>query len=180
MPVETTTGLPCRFSAGSTVRFTVSYDDYPASEWSLSFSILGPGAALSVAGVADGDGFLVTFTAAQTATLSPGQYQWAAKVTETATQDATIAASGSVTVRPDLSNTEIGPWRTKFNAAVAAFSALSAGQYTSIDVEGQSFTTRDATQQKAMLDYLEEKAIGEDKMLGRSTSGNTKKVVFYL
>lgn len=175
MPVETTTGLPSQFAAGTTVRFTLSYDDYPASDWSLSFSLLGAG-SFSAAGVVSGDGFIVTLTAAQTATLTPGQYRWAARVTETASGDVAVADSGFVTVTADLSNSAVGPWRARYNAAVTAFAGLSASKYASIEVEGQSFSMRNGTEQREMLEYLEDKAIAEDKTLGRSGSGTLKRI----
>lgn len=175
MPVETLTGFPSQFVAGTTVRFLVSFDNYLASAWSLSVSLLGAG-AFSAAGDASGDAFLVTFTAAQTATLTPGQYRWAARVTETASGDVAIADDGFVTVTADLSNTATGPWRMRFNAAATAFAGLSAGKYSSIEVEGQSFTMRDASQQIDMLNYLEDKAIAEDKALGRSANGTLKRI----
>jgi hypothetical protein len=179
MPVETLTALPCEIRAGTTVRFTMSFTEYPASAWSLSFSLLGQ-ASLSAQGVASGDAFTVVLTAAQTATLTPGQYNWAAKVTETASGDVAIADQGFAVILPDLSNTAVGPWRTRYNAAVAAMAGISGSQFASVDVEGQSFTTHNVVSLQSVIDRLEMKAIEEDKLLGRSTSGNTKKIVYYI
>jgi hypothetical protein len=66
----TLTALPDRFNAGTTVKYTRTHGDYPASQgWSLSLYLNGA-ASLTILGSPNGNAFNVTVPAAQTATVS--------------------------------------------------------------------------------------------------------------
>jgi hypothetical protein len=65
---------PRRFTAGTTVVWAENLADYPASQgWTLKYAIRGAN-SLDIDAAASGDSFVVTITAAQTATLSSGYY----------------------------------------------------------------------------------------------------------
>ena len=64
------TALPDRFNAGTTVKYTRTLGDYPASQgWSLALYLAGA-ASFSVAGSPNANAFDVTITAAKTATVT--------------------------------------------------------------------------------------------------------------
>ena len=93
--------LPDRFSAGTAVVYRRSLADYPASEaCTLSLFLAGPAAA-SFDAVADGDDFVVTLPADETAPLPAGDYLWEERAA-IADGDPVWVAGGSVTVDPDL------------------------------------------------------------------------------
>lgn len=65
--------------AGDTHIFNYSNASYPASSWTLTFSLVGP-SILSVTADADGDDYIITLTSAQTAVLTAGTYTYGYRV----------------------------------------------------------------------------------------------------
>lgn len=154
----------------------VGWSDYPATDWNLTFAMRGA-SNLSVSGAANGDDFDVVLTAVQTAALGPGPYQWFAKVTQISSGDVAVAESGNLSVLADLTNTTVGPWRARFNAAQEAMDEITAGGgVTSTNFNGQSFTTATLGELQRIIDRLEIKAIEEDRLLGLAPQGNLKRI----
>ncbi|MFN8992229.1 MAG: hypothetical protein ACK5X3_00945 [Pseudomonadota bacterium] len=81
------TGVPASIVAGDSYVITLSLPAYPATAgWAIAFSANGPG-AITKAAVPSGDAHVLTLTAAETATLDAGRYQYrlrASKVDGTA------------------------------------------------------------------------------------------------
>lgn len=95
--------LPRSFAAGTTVSYRRSYGEFPASAWDLKLHLRGP-TTLDVTATEDGNAFVLTLTAANTATLAPGGYRWSERVTKgTETHE---VARGRVSVLVDLSTAE--------------------------------------------------------------------------
>src|SRR5688572_2092045 len=154
MPVETTSGVPSRFTASDTVRFSVENTEYPATSWTLLFAMRGRGGNLSQAGVADGDAFTVTLTSAATAAIAPGQYSASLIYTETATTEKVTVPAGTVTVDPNMALTTTGPRRAAYEAALAQLEALAAKQFASVSVEGESYNLQSIGQLTELVDRL--------------------------
>ena len=128
--MTTLTALPESFPAGTTVRLARSYGDFPASAgWALKLYLAGA-AVMNAAGVADGDGFVITLTAAATAALTPGLYRWVERATKGS--ESYDAASGLVTVTRNLATAAAGDaqsWEEKQLAEVeAAIATMIAGK----------------------------------------------------
>lgn len=91
--------VPTHLLAGDTCKFEFSDSRYPSSEWTLTF-ILNTASQLAITGVAQADdSFMVTLSAAQTATLTSGLAIYALRVSkdgETYTVDA-----GHIDVKPN-------------------------------------------------------------------------------
>ena len=80
--MTTLNALPDSFPAGTTVEYTLSPPDYPASAgWTLKLALAGP-SQLSKNATASGDDFLVALSAGSTETggLLPGLYRWSHQV----------------------------------------------------------------------------------------------------
>lgn len=176
MAVEVLRGVPSKFRSGTTVRFLIGWNDYPATGWGLTFAMRGQLSNLSVQGTGSGTDFNVVLDAAATGGLSPGAYQWVAKVEEAGNGDVAVAQMGSTTVLPNLTNTAPGPWRTRYEAAVTQLGSLTTGGMVSVSTEGQSFTLASAGELQTLVDRLEIKAIEEDKLLGLAPQGNLKRI----
>jgi hypothetical protein len=108
------------FSAGSTVEYLKTVPDCPAGPWSLKVILAGP-STLTVNATAQNSSFLVTFTAAATAGLCAGVYQYVERVT-----DGTIVKDverGIVTVTPNLETAgdgDLQSWDEKTLAVIEA------------------------------------------------------------
>jgi hypothetical protein len=83
---EVPTREPRSFIAGETLQWSKSLDDYPAGEWTLKYSLRGPGTAPSdITATADNDDYLVDVTSTVTAALTAGTWRmvgWVEKGTE--------------------------------------------------------------------------------------------------
>lgn len=80
----TATTEPSRVTAGDTVEWARTLDDYPASAgWTLSYTLINSSAKISLSSTASGDAHLVSVTAATSANWAAGTYAWQAVVTKT-------------------------------------------------------------------------------------------------
>lgn len=97
---------PKFFTAGDTVEWEESFSDYPASDgWALTYELRGA-STLTVTGVADGDSWDLTITAAQSAVLVPDIYAYQAFVTLAA--ERYTVSEGTFEVRRNLAKTVKG------------------------------------------------------------------------
>lgn len=96
---------PDSITKGDSVIWRKSLADYPATSWTLTYYIRGA-AALDITATADGSAYVISISAAQTDTLSAGDYWWQAVATSGAQQ--VTVASGVITVRPSLSDLAAG------------------------------------------------------------------------
>lgn len=93
------------------------------ADWTLTYYIRGE-KALSVVGAPDGQGWLTTISASQSATLTKGSYFWQAVATKGS--DRITLGSGTLTVAADLSfSGDVGTFdgRTEAEKALAAIDA---------------------------------------------------------
>jgi hypothetical protein len=77
---------PRSFIAGETLEWSKSLDDYPADEWTLKYSLRGPGTApADITATADGEEFLVDVSSTVTTALTAGTWRlvgWVEKGSE--------------------------------------------------------------------------------------------------
>lgn len=75
---------PLSFESGLTVKWTKDLsEDYPADDgWSLQYNFINSSGKFTVNAVADGKQFSNTISAATSAAISSGIYQWTARVTK--------------------------------------------------------------------------------------------------
>lgn len=125
--VSPLSAMPAQFVAGTTVSYTRSSSEYPATDgWSLSVYLAGP-AALAKAATASGADYAVTLTATDTA-LAPGLYTWSEQVTKAGVVQEIGSGTVSVLANPALAvGASQQAWEEKTLAVVEA--ALS-GQLT--------------------------------------------------
>ncbi len=75
---------PAQLRAGMTWEWARTFGDYPASAWALAYwfkQLSAGGAHFKIDAVADGDTFVVTKPASETASLTADEYSWVAVVT---------------------------------------------------------------------------------------------------
>lgn len=120
--------LPDQFAAGTTVCYRRQLADYPASAgWTLRLHLAGASVLAKIA-TADGDDFVVTITAAETAGgFVPGFYRWVERVSN-AGGEVYEVATGAVTVLPNLAEATEGSEQEWIERAVVALRAHIEGR----------------------------------------------------
>lgn len=127
--------MPSSFVAGTTVKYTVTHDAYPANDgWGLVLYMAGVNIITPVTGSATGRAFLVTLTSTITAALGAGNYQWREVVTKSG--ESYIAASGVVTVAADIMTASAGSMQAWEEKALAVVEAALLGR---LNADQQSF-----------------------------------------
>ncbi len=95
---------PTSLRSGDSASWSRTVEGYgPSAGWTLSYALVprtSAGVKLNVSGVANGEGWALTLSAAQTATLSAGPYTLVGVVTKDA--DRKTIYSGACEVLPDL------------------------------------------------------------------------------
>lgn len=100
MPPTIPTTEPTVLAAGTTWEWTIALTDFPPAEgWTLTYYLTGE-TSLSFAATPRVTDYAVSVAAATTASVKPGTYQWAARVSNGASTY--NARSGTVEVTPDL------------------------------------------------------------------------------
>lgn len=102
---QTLTEMPGSFAAGTTLEYTRSDGNYPASQgWTMKLYLAGK-VSLNIAATASGDNFIVLLPSsgggASTDDLSPGLYKWVERFTKSG-KDYDVN-EGYVTVEPNMS-----------------------------------------------------------------------------
>ena len=91
---------PTELRAGDTWKWTRSFADYPATTWTLTYTLTQATTRKQIVASASGSDFSVTVAAATSAAYAEGEWSWVAAVasgSERYTLD-----SGTLTVLPDL------------------------------------------------------------------------------
>jgi len=119
--------IPESFAAGTTVKYRKRFSDYPASAgWTLKLHLAGA-SVLAKTAAADGDDFVVTIAADDTASaFAPGLYKWVERVSKDG--EVYEVASGTVTVLPNLAEATEGSEQEWVERAIAALKAHIEGR----------------------------------------------------
>jgi hypothetical protein len=126
--------IPPRLTAGNSATWTdprvvILGDWYDATEWALAYVLRGP-STLAVDAVANGGAWVTSLTAAQTAPLQSGAYQWFALISKG--DERLEAGRGRMQVDPDPLQLQAGhDPRTVAEIALADAEAALAGWSTS-------------------------------------------------
>lgn len=140
--------------------------DYPAPTWTLRYYFKAPSANFNFDATADGTHFAIARTAAQTAALAAGLYQWFAFVTD-GTQRHQVD-QGTLEVLPDMGVT--GNLDTRSHArkmldaldAALLAQAQGAALALSYSINGRSVTYRDGADVLKARDYWAQKVRDEE------------------
>jgi len=126
MSTQDLTALPASFAAGTTVSYSKTFADYPASIWSMTLYLAGK-KILEVAAVADGDAFDLTIAASLTERdFDPGVYKWEERVTNGS--EVYRVAYGRVKIEPNLEQATEGSEQDWLEPAIAALTLHIAGR----------------------------------------------------
>ncbi len=147
--------MPAVIESGDTVRVQIGFPNFPASSCTAAIKLNLPGTApTSIAGSAASNGtdFLFVISAATTATLAAGFYDYVFRVTETSSGEVSTGATGGVTVLPNLGGTVTkSTAEQQLDAANTALLALVSLKESTVSFSGQSFTKEN---QLALMDII--------------------------
>jgi FlaG/FlaF family flagellin (archaellin) len=165
MAIETLSGVPCKFRAGDTVRFSITNSDYPTDTYSASFCYSRNGTAGSpVAGTEEDGAYVFTLSAATTAALTAGTWKWMVRYTQTTSSEVVTGESGTGDARPHLAaNQTASTAQTLLTALEAAITALlgTSDPFTSVSINGQSYTKANLGDYLRQRDKLKAEVIRE-------------------
>jgi hypothetical protein len=126
--------MPTSCRAGDSISWSVSFPDYPASDWTLTYTFLHDTLPKwTVTASADGPSFRVTIPAATSATYAPGTYYFVAGVSN-GSEQLTVDA-GYVTVLPNPATATTLDARSHAQKMLAIIEATLEGRATSTELE---------------------------------------------
>jgi hypothetical protein len=120
--------IPTEIQAGLSVSFRVSLSDFPASSWAATLYLRSATGKADVAATADGDEFVFTMPASETATWSAGLYSAVLRVSSG--EDVHQPYSGRLTVLPDVAAADSFDPRTAAEKMLEAIQATLASRAT--------------------------------------------------
>lgn len=167
MAVETLTGIPDSFESGDTVIFTEAFSDFPATAWGATLYLTRAGSTtVSSAAASSGNNFLFTLSAATTAAIAAGYWNYAIYVVETATSQRATAKTGRIAVLQNLAVTPTATYaQTMVTTLQTALSSLAASGNNSVSFNGQSYTRANISDYQKQLTYWQARVIKEQNDL---------------
>lgn len=170
-----TVGIPFEINAGDTTIFTEQFTCYSPDEWTMALwlYLLGGAAPISTAATTSGTSFLVTLTAAATASLPEGQYEYTEQVTNIATPTLVYTAKqGVVQVLPNYMIAQTPTFAqqqvTNLQTVLAEFNRTSR---RSVNFAGQEFERALITDYQKQLVFYQAAVIREQAERNRLRGG---------
>lgn len=136
--------FPSYFNAGTTLKVDRFFTDYPASDWTYTWYLVGA-SVLSVQATSDTNGvdFHLVVSAEQTATLTPGAYKFVGRLTASDGEVVDVE-NGRIMVNPDPALLQPGDAVSNEEKTLAVIEAAIAGRLTK-DMESYSIGGRSVT-----------------------------------
>lgn len=130
MSADLATWEPSRISAGDRWLWErQDLSDYPATEWTLTYSLVNTGLRIALTATANGSYHRIDVAAATTAAYPAGRYTWAAYVTSGT--DRRQVGTGEIEIRPNLAGmTSGGDTRSFARQMLDAIEAQMLGRAT--------------------------------------------------
>lgn len=131
MAADIPTTEPAVLNVGDTWKWTKTLANYPASDWTLTYTFKSSAGGFTFDASADGDAYSITVAKDATAGYSAGFYSWVASVTDGS--ERYIVDSGTCTLNPDyLAGTATAAYdgRTHARKVLDAIEAVIEGRAT--------------------------------------------------
>lgn len=167
------TALPAIITAGDSIAWTLTRDDFPASDgWTLSFVFINASSKIAMSSTADGDRHAIAIEATTTAVYVPGKYTYAGFATN-GTVRHTIDR-GSIEVYPNLATQTTYDGRAWYDKAIEALEAAIAGRADKTQMS-QVLPNGVQVQHLALKDQIE--ALQQIKWTKARTEGSCRKTI---
>jgi hypothetical protein len=150
--MEIPTSEPSVVTAGDTLTWRITLDDYPASAgWVLAYRLLNAAGNINITAAASGADHLVSIPAATSANWAAGDYRFTAWVTKSA--ERYTIKSGNLTVRPNVAALttldDRSPERRALEALQAAYITYLSndqGHVAEYEIAGRKMKFRSAAE----------------------------------
>ena len=179
---QPTSGVPCKFESGLTVKFTETFQNYNPDEWAavLWLNKNDGNAPVSTNATSSNNSYLFTLSAATTTNLSAGQYDYTIVMTKTSGDNAGDKEKGKWGVLTVMQNVEVAtplsPAQQQLAALNTTILTLMGDASSSASFNGQSYTNRDLPQLMETQRILQAQVYREkeqrDSLLGERHSRN--------
>jgi hypothetical protein len=169
MAFEALSSIPCEFESGNSVTVTMPLPDVLPSEGEAKLYLSLNGTAVdNFVATESGDEFTFTITAAESAALVPGIYDWAIYFVYTGTQRIS-QGTGRVQVTANLAASQTPSfWQAEVTRLQTALALLSASDKISVSFNGQSFQRANMKEYRESLLYAEARVVGERRKAARA------------
>ena len=169
---DTLTVTPTTITAGNSVTWVITLDDYPASVWTLSYVLLNSSAKVTITSSADGESHSVSVAAATSAEYAAGEYRYTALVTDGT--DRFTVETGSITILPDPAEQDTYDGRTFAEICLENIEAVISGKATqdnmAYSIAGRSLSKYSWEELlSARNSFRSEVAVGKRKASGKSS-----------
>jgi hypothetical protein len=127
-------GVPIRFPAGTTVKFTRSLDDFsPSDGWTYAIYLNGLTQKFNKAASVLDNIFQIEFVPSDTAALNPGPFRYAERLTNSGTGEVYDITGDAlvINVEPNVGSSAAGAFNTFEERTLAVVEAAIAGRLTS-------------------------------------------------
>ena len=144
MPPLINEGVPSHFTAGTSVQFTRSLDDFlPSDGWVYTIYLNGLTQKFSsVASIIDGQ-FQIVFAPTDTASLNPGPYRYAERLSNAGTGQVFDITGDErvINIEPNVGSSAAGTFNTWEERTLAIIEAALSGRFTA-DIQAYQIAGR--------------------------------------
>jgi hypothetical protein len=134
-------GVPAVFTAGETVKFRRTFDDFAPPDWAYKIYFNGASNILNKAATTDTDNaFLITLTPTDLA-VAAGIYRFLERVTNSGTGEVYTVGEGVVQIELDLATASAGAHLTYWEKTLSVVEAALTGRLTS-DIQSYQIAGR--------------------------------------
>ena len=133
---------PSSLRAGDTLAWRKVLPDYPATEWTLGYTLINSSAKITITGSADGVEHVINVAAATSGAYTAGKYDYVAHVTKGA--ERVTVGSGRIEVLPNLAAATTYDNRSHARKMLDAIESLLQNKATAdqLDLLETQFDTR--------------------------------------
>jgi hypothetical protein len=171
------TKTPSQIIAGDTAEWLLSFQDYPASSWALSFVLVKTGVKISFSALTGGDDYIVTVPKAITSAWVAGEYAYQAVVTS-ATQRF-VVETGVIEVFADFAQATAGVDARSDNKIMvdlltAVLKARASNPVVEYTIANRHLRNKTDKEIRDELDYWEERLRAEEAAKKKRKSGKSQ------
>ena len=139
----TPTTEPTAIRVGDTISWTKTFDDFPATTYTLKYELVTSGTRIQIEASADGDDYAIAVAATTTVNWTAGRYHWESFAHDG--NDRYHLESGVIDILPDFEVQTSGyDDRSHAKKVLDAIESLLEGKFTS-DVESYTIAGRSLT-----------------------------------
>ncbi len=163
MAIAVTVGIPALLESGCAYSFTEGFNSFPNTLWNLDLILQVPGGEpIITRATTSGTDFLITLQSTATAQITPGRYTFAMYATEISSGQRQQAKTGVLQVIPDLAQAQpLSDAAAMLANISAAITKLAKNQFSSVSLEGVSYTRADLATLIAQRTRLQAEVIRE-------------------